>query len=154
MLIILRSATGFLRLHADAIQTFMAIVSTVAVVWGAIEVKKGRQALDAQATAAALQSSRAIHAQIEQNPAIYAKLAGVDEATAAQAVFITSIVSMFSEQFYFWHAGVLPNDHWERFRKDLCEFVMLPNVQPQVVANIGRGSYPIDFKYELIRCGV
>ncbi len=82
------------------------------------------------------------------------KLADVDEETAKRAIFITGMVSLFSEQFYFWQGGVLPTDHWERFRKDLCDFVMLPTVQPQVVANIGRGSYPIDFKHELIRCGV
>jgi hypothetical protein len=154
MIAMLRSAARFLRDHADAIQTLTAVVSMGAIIFGAIQVMNGRKALDAQATAAALQSSRAILAQIEQNPAISAKLHGVDEATAAQTAFINGVVSMFSEQFLFSQADVLPRDHWDRFRKDLCDFVMLPDVQPQVVSNIGRGSYPLDFKHELIRCGV
>jgi hypothetical protein len=154
MLPMLRAVGRFLNDHAVALQTAAAIVSTVAIGWGAFQVYWGRQALDAQATAVALQSSRAILAQIEQNPAAYATLTGVDEGTVAKAAFINSIVSMFSEQFIFWKAGVLPAELWSQFRVDLCDFVMLPSVQPQVVSNIGRGSYPVDFKNELIRCGV
>jgi hypothetical protein len=145
---------GLLKKHADAIQTAAAIVSAGAIIFGALQVLWSRQALDAQATAIALQSSRAVLAQIEENPTTYAKLAGVDEALVLNAVFINSAISLFSEQFYFSQAGVLSSDHWERFRLDLCNFVMLDGVQPQVVSNIGRGSYPLDFKHELIRCGV
>lgn len=145
---------GFFKQHADSIQAIAAIVSAGAIIFGAFQVLWGRQALEAQATAAALQSSRSILAQIEQNPKIYAKLTGGDEALVSQAVFITNVISLFSEQFYFWKAGVLPSDHWERFRTDLCDFVMLPSVQPQIASNIGRGSYPMDFKHELIRCGL
>jgi hypothetical protein len=146
--------TGLLKRHADAIQTAASIVSAVAIIFGAFQVLWGRQALDAQATAAALQSSRAILSQIEQNPSTFAKLARVDEAVVTQTVFINNIISLFSEQFYFAQAGVLPDDQWERFRLDLCDFVMLGDVQPQVVSNIERGSYLVDFKHELIRCGV
>lgn len=145
---------GHLKNHAAAIQTAAAIVSACAIIFGAVQVWWGRQALDAQATAAALQSSRTILAQIEQNPSTFAKLQGVDEDVAAQAAFINNMMSLFSEQFLFAQAGVLPADVWKHFRMDMCHFVMLDGVQPQVVGNIERGSYPVNFEHELIRCGV
>lgn len=138
--------------NKDAISAASSFFSMVAIIFGVVQFWQAKELLQTQTLLSALSNARAIIAQAERNPAPVAKIYGVQEAEVAQKLYINKVVSLYSEQFISHEKGILNEEYWGIFKRELCSFYNLQQVKPQIDSQIVNDAYPRSFANVFEEC--
>ncbi|MAF47562.1 MAG: hypothetical protein QGH73_14150 [Rhodospirillales bacterium] len=138
--------------NKDTIGAISSIVSMVAFVFAAWQFWLTRGIIEAGATANALQQARSFISQVERTPDTAATVYGLPKIKLLEHLFVTKVVSLYSEQFVSNQAGILGDEHWNIFKSELCNFYKKPRAKTVIDAQLVSNNYPKEFADVLRNC--
>lgn len=144
---------NWLRNNSGELQSLGAILAIFLFVVTIWQINDTRNVLRVQTIAASLSDGRAILSDLADSPETAAKMFLVPESMVKEVIFVQNTLSLFSQQHLFWESGMVSESHWNKIKRDICEFASISEIKPIVTNLIDRRVYLDEFSEILQDCG-
>lgn len=144
---------NWLRNNSGELQSLGAILGIFLFVVTIWQINDTRNVLRVQTIAASLSDGRAILSDLADSPETAAKMFLVPESMVKEVIFVQNTLSLFSQQHLFWESGMISESHWNKIKRDICEFASISEIKPIVTNLIDRRVYLDAFSEILQDCG-
>jgi hypothetical protein len=153
-------ATSILQFVKDYEKLFGAVAATAtiaALVFTGCQIRSASKSLEASTVYGLQKDGRDLHAVLyrEHKDAYKAVLGlGAAEKTSPDEIHFvaTSLTQYFSSVVNQHRNGVVGDDYWPAFEREMCELLRRPTMTSFWKTSTGRGSYSDDFKQWGARC--